>query len=224
MADDKTLIDAINLNLKQNFTVLDGRPIYRLVWSDDLTEKRIGTFTDWYGHIMIRQEHKALREVKKYWYITPPCWILEKLVFVSGYQALKDIVEELEGARNGLYETLYAFRNPETGALLPVNQRVVDIILHTLHNPQKRMSKADFDEMQRLEEEKEVNFFEEKITEEGRSDLFLYDLGQFVSTNQMKYRKEMEYKTPLDLIEKPEPGTYGNLTRSDLNGRPILSS
>lgn len=208
---DKILIDSINASLAQDYRVLDGRPIYRVVWSDDLTEKRIGTFTDWYGHILIRQEHKALREVKKYWYINPPCYVLEKLVFVTGYQALRDIVEELEGARNGIYETLYAFRNVETGVQLPVNQRVVDIILHTLHNPQKKMTASDFDELQRLEEQEEVRFFEEKVTEEGRSDLFLYDLGQWVSTNQLKYRKEREYRTPLELVEKPD-------------GRPILSS
>jgi hypothetical protein len=165
---------------------------------------------------MIRQEHKALREVKKYWYFKKPCWVLEKLVFTQGYQALKDIVDELQGARNGIYECLYPFMNPETGEEFPVNKRVVDIILFTLHNPQKKMTQSDFEEMQKLEEEAEVNYFEEQITADGRSNLFLYDLGQFVSSNQIQYRKEMEYKTSLNLIERPE--------KVEKNGRPILSS
>ena len=207
---DKNLIDSINKSLLENYRVLDGRPIYRVAWSDDQLEIRCGTFTDWYGPILIRQEHKAVREIKKYWYFPKPYWVLEKLSFINGYKALKDIVEELVDARNGTYEPIHVFRDASDNAT-PVSLAVVNIILHTLHNPLKKMTESDFAEIERIEEEREVQHFEDVITDTGRSDLFLYDLGQWVSSNQKKFRETYVAKT-------------GPIDSGETNVRPILSS
>jgi hypothetical protein len=105
MHTDKHLVDAINSSLHQQFRVLDGRPIYRLVWSDDQLEVRKGKFSDFYGKIFIR-EVVAVRQIKKYWYMEEPGWVLEKLTFIKGNQALKDITEELVESGNGSYEPI----------------------------------------------------------------------------------------------------------------------
>lgn len=197
MVTDKVLIDAINETLHREYRVLDGRPIYRLVWSGDQLEKRVGDFTDWYGHILIRQEHKCLREVKKYWYFEKPCWVLEKLIFIKGNEALKEVTLELVEARNGSYEPVYAFldskRNP-----LSVNWLVVEIILGVLHNPTKKLP-SDIAAEELLEEEDEHNYFFEKISEDERPELFVWENSVFVSTKQLEFKQE--YKEKLKPIE-----------------------
>lgn len=204
MITDQVQVDAINESLLQNFRVLDGRPIYRLVWSDYQLEKRVGDFTDWYGHILIRQEHKCLREVKKYWYFEKPCFVLEKLIFMQGEQALKEITLELVEARNGTYEPIYAFRDAE-GNPLSVNRRVVDIVLNILHNPLKRLP-SDIEADRLLEEQDEHNYFYEQVKEDERAELFVWENSEFVSTRQKQFREE--YKTPL----KPIEGVSSNVT------------
>lgn len=194
---DRILIDAINESLHRDYRVLDGRPIYRLAWSDDLLEKRVGNFTDWYGHIMIRQEHKAMREVKKYWYLKKQCWVLEKLVFIRGNEALKEISLELVEARNGSYEPLYMFHDKDENPL-EVNWKVVQIILATIHNPAKRLP-SDLADDARLQEKEEHDYFFNQLSQDERSELFVWDNSAFVSTRQLKFKSE--YKTALKPIE-----------------------
>jgi hypothetical protein len=198
MITNKETIEAINRELHRDYRVLDGRPIYRIVWSADLLEKRRGTYTDWYGHILIRQEYQAVREVKKYWYINPPCWVLEKLVFVKGNQALKDITSELVEAHNGSYEPVYSFRDKDE-VPLPVSRTVVELILKTLHNPTKKLP-SDFEAERLLEEQEEVRYFYEEIQKDARSELFVWENSAFVSSNQLKFKQEYrEHASPIEL-------------------------
>lgn len=187
---DKHLVEAINKSLLEQFRVLDGRPIYRLVWSDDQYEVRKGKFSDFYGHIFLR-EVTAIRNIKKYWYIQEPCWIMEKLIFIEGHAALKDIVSELVEAGNGVYESVFAFGNK------PVAWEVIDFILHTLHNPQ-RPDPAKVKAMEELEEKNEVKYFEDELSDGERSPLFVWENSAFVSTRQMKFKQEyVEKDSPI---------------------------
>src|SRR5262245_39183754 len=96
---DPTVIETINANLLRDWRVLDGRPIYRIVWSDTQLEMRRGKYSEFYGdHIFIR-EVEEVREVKKYWYYIKPCWVFEKLIFAPSSAALKDIQHELVNYR-----------------------------------------------------------------------------------------------------------------------------
>lgn len=189
---DKTVIESINRKLHRDFRVLDGRPIYRLVWSADQFEVRVGTFTDWYGHILIREEHKATRTVNKYWFFPKPCWVLEKLIFIRGNQALKEISEELVESKNGIYEAIYPFRDADDNPL-PVWEKVVFFILDRLHNPRKILA-SDLEAQRLAEELAETKYFEEKIGEGERPELFVWDNSAFVSTRQMEFKKSLEYK------------------------------
>jgi hypothetical protein len=192
MVTDKVVVESINRKLAEEYRVLDGRPIYRLVWSDDLVEKRVGTFTDWYGHIMIRQEHRALREVKKYWYLNPPCYVFEKLVFMPREKDMQEIIEELVEARNGSYEPIYSFRK-EDGTQLPVIWPVVERMLMVLHNPVKKLP-SDFAADQLLEEQAEHDYFYNEISKDERPELFVWENSSFVSTNQLKFKQEYTEK------------------------------
>ncbi|SRR6266496_1570150 len=201
MITDKVVIDSINKTLHENYRVLDGRPIYRLVWSDNQLEKRFSDkWCDYYGHILIRSEYKAVRTIKKYWHITPPCWILEKLVFLPSSWHVKELVKELVEAHNGSYEPVYTFRDAKNNPL-PVVFEVVDFILQGLHAPRRRTA-SDMDKIREIEEAEEVKYFENELHEGERSPLFVWDNSAFVSTNQLGFRQDYIEKSKL--VEIPD--------------------
>src|SRR5215471_1718428 len=110
MISDRILIDAINGALYREYRVLDGRPIYRIVWAPDELELRKGKYSEFYGHIFIR-ERVEVKWIKKYWYLKGPCWVLEKLVFMPNHKALDEMKQELIQSGNGTYEPVYTFIN-----------------------------------------------------------------------------------------------------------------
>jgi len=204
---DRTTIDAINKRLHRDYRVLDGRPIYRIVWSGDQLEVRKGTFTDWYGSILIRQEYQAVREIKKYWYLQKPCWILEKLVFIQGVRDLEEISKELVQIRNGSYETIYVFQDKNFNPL-PVAWKVVDFIIFRLHNPVKNLVRKEIDQRaEQIDEAEETAYFREQVDEKARSELFTFENAVSVSSRQVEFKRsrKMEYveKTgPIDLVSR----------------------
>ena len=187
---DLETIEGINSRLHEMYRVLDGRPIYRIVFSGDQLEKRLGIFRDFSASGLLLREVEEVREVRKYWYIVPPCWVLEKLVFMQGNQALKEISEEIVGAENGTYEPLLPFRDG-SGNPLPVNERVVNYILWQLHNPTKRLP-SDMEAEKLAQELEETKYFEEEIGQNQRSELFAFENSAFVSTNQLKFKKDKD--------------------------------
>ena len=198
MITDKIIIDSINRRLFEEYRILDGRPIYRIIWSEEQLEKRFSDkWTDWYGHVLIRSEYKAVRTIKKYWYLNPPCWVLEKLIFLPSSWQVKELIKELVEGHNGTYEPVYSFRDSNNNPL-PVVTEVVDFILEKLHNPTKKTPK-DLAKIQEIEEKEEVKYFEKELHEGERSPLFVWDNSAFVSTNQLKFKQEYSEKS--DLIE-----------------------
>jgi len=175
-ATDLIVIEAINRKLKERGRSIDGRPILRIVFSDDQLEKRVGTFTDWYGSILIRQEYKALRECKKYGYISGK-WILERLTFLDLNNAI--VREELVDARNGTYEPLYVFQDKDQNPL-PVNWRIIEKMLWSMENytpGRGNQSMADSAEGEELRQE--IAYFEEEIGPHQRSQLFASEAAVF---------------------------------------------
>ena len=204
---DRTVIDAINERLHREYRVLDGRPIYRVVWSADQLEMRRGWIKEFYGHIFIR-EYFGVQEVKKYWYFKHPCWTLEKLIFAANEEALKSMIEEFVESRNGIYEPVFTFIDKDSKPL-PVPMELVEAILDTLHNPRKRFA-SDFAEDERKVEMAEEAFFYDELSRDARSDLFVYDLGMWVSSNQKKYRESMTHIEPTKPIEIAQPNEVPN--------------
>jgi hypothetical protein len=190
---DTQLKDKINAKLLREFRTLDGRPIYRVVWSPDEIETRKGTFTDFYGHIMIRQEHEAIRDVKKYWYLKVDCWVIEKLIFMPNEAAVKDLLEELVKARNGSYEPLYTFINGQNKPL-PLDEEIVDYVIWQTQNPTKKPP-SYYKDLTLKEEAAEVKYFENELGKNERSPLFVFENSAFVSTEQLKFKETYIEKT-----------------------------
>lgn len=115
----------INKKLKQLF---GGIPItYRVVFSDNELEKRLGEFNTFSGPIFLRTE-RACRECKKYPYIKSK-FIIEKF---SAPDVIR--VKELPETGNGSYEPLYVFED-KNGNFLEPNLRAAIMACHANQNP-----------------------------------------------------------------------------------------
>jgi len=108
--------------LNQQGRTLDGRPIFRLVWSSHEQEYRFGEFNKFYGEIYLGCE-RGLRLVPKYPYIGER-WILEK--YAPPEQAY---VEDIPETRHGSYEPFFVFEDSK-GNPLPVTLKVVEFLVN----------------------------------------------------------------------------------------------
>jgi hypothetical protein len=172
-------IEALNTRLKEFYgRLLDGRGRFRLAWSDEQLEYRHGQFRDLYGHIIIREVVET-RLVKKYAYINPPCWVLEKLVFYRS--------KELPNASQGTYEPVWAFKDKDKNPLQP-NWKVIEIIMWHVMNPTKRTD-SDFKEEVARADKEEISKFLDIIDNEGRAPWAAFENAVNVSTNQLEFRR-----------------------------------
>jgi len=145
-------IKRINKEIVNKYgTVIDGRPRFRVSWTNDQVEKRRGTFSDWYGHILIRTVTEV-RECLKY---PAPYerdrWVLESLIF----QPFEDIMD----SPNGHYEPLYLFRTKDYKFQKPIWKAVDFLINSVLYGVKRTIS-------DRIEEDRkafaqEVQFFKD---------------------------------------------------------------
>ena len=115
-------IKTINQRLIDYFGKFEnGEANFRVVWSDDLTEKRLMEITD----TGIQLLHPEMREVKKYWYCLHR-YVLERLTVVP-YQQEKEIANKLS------YEPLWVFEDG-SGSALPPKWEVINILIKTLQD------------------------------------------------------------------------------------------
>jgi hypothetical protein len=115
--------DQINKWLSREYRTIDNRPIYKLTWSDDARENRLGTFRDWDADGNFLREVTEVRSTKKYPYIHSR-WIFEKL-------ALLPPMKELPEIRQGSYEPVYVFEDRKGNYLLS-NEKVIRFIIQCL--------------------------------------------------------------------------------------------
>ena len=114
--------DTISIALKEKYgSAFDGRARWRLVWSEEQTEKYSGEREVWVHGIFLRQE-KGLREVKKYGYLKDR-FVLERLVYME--------VPDLPESSNGHYEPVYVFQTKDLQYLEP-NLLVCEMVINWL--------------------------------------------------------------------------------------------
>jgi len=145
-------IDEINKKLKERYgQTLDGKAHFRLVWSNDIYEIRVGLFNDFYGSILIRS-FKGAREARKYNYIHNR-WILEMWHLIE---------PTLELPNPDGYEALYVFED-KNNSPLPVNWRVVEFIcfMKTHEDRNSLQIKNDIEAEQIKIHESDVKYFED---------------------------------------------------------------
>lgn len=107
-------LDTLNTRLETLFgKYLDGRPMYRIVFSEDQFEKREGEFEDRTPEGFLIRVVKEIREVPKYrQWVNPPCFILERLIEVP-----EMFTTELTTKTS--YEPLWTFRDTLNQPLRP---------------------------------------------------------------------------------------------------------
>ena len=131
---------AINSWLSQHYGVtLDGKSVYRVIWSTNLTEKRLGTYEIFAGNIFIRTEY-GVKEVLKYPF-DQHRWILEKLVNVDNDELLTKTS----------YEPLYILKDKD-GKFLPLELKVIEYYMHVITTATKTNATLLQDEAIKKEE------------------------------------------------------------------------
>jgi hypothetical protein len=137
----------------------NGRPWYRIAWSENQTEKRIGTFNDFHGEIFMRQ-FRGMREVRKY--EGPDFrdrWILEKLIFIDN--------PEVWGAyHEGSYEPIWVFRGPN-GEYQKPNLRSVEFLLGMINSPKETMTQYQVDQEEERSLQAEIASEEDRLHQEA---------------------------------------------------------
>jgi len=117
-------LELMNRYLKEWYGETDNNPHFRIVWSEDLTEKRLTQYTK-DGFQLIRPEVKELPKYKQWIHNK---YLIEKLTVVPRFVET-DLVEQLS------YEPLFVFENGKGEYLPPrldVSRKVIESILGSL--------------------------------------------------------------------------------------------
>lgn len=174
---DTKLLREVNelLARELGLSPFENKPNFQVIWSTGLTEKRFGTFSDFYGKIFVRQVTEV-RDVLKYPF-DQDRWILERIQSSAGNREL---------LADHSYEPLYVFKD-EHGFFLPLKMKVIEVLIHRVKHP---LSPDQIREIltKRLEneEEDEVNDFLNILHDVGRSPMFAYEDSVFMDSTKRK--------------------------------------
>lgn len=118
----------LNAHLKDAYgSTLDGLAKFRVINTHNLTEKRLGTFTEQTGAGIFIREVTGIQEVPRYPFIKDR-WILEHLVTYSD----KSVIAKECDTKWG-YECLYVFQDKD-GNILPLNKNAADVVVYFFIN------------------------------------------------------------------------------------------
>lgn len=145
-----TEVERINKYLVESFgATLQGKPLWRLVWSDKQFEYRHGTFHEFWNDIFLRSE-TTTKLRPKYSHVKER-WILERY-FPSEFTQCAELPE---ASLAGSYEPIYVFQDKEGNYLAP-NLRVVDFFIRMAEKSprvsQKQREQDIIDELLRREQ------------------------------------------------------------------------
>jgi hypothetical protein len=132
------------------------QPLYRIIWSADQIEKRLGTFNDYIpGTNVFIRKVTEVRECRKYPGFDPQ-WCLEKLFFNQHNDEILD--NDTLNPSTCTYEPLWMFGFENGRAKRPV-WLAVQFLINKVNNPKPLTpSELNDEELKRaLEEEKVIN-------------------------------------------------------------------
>src|SRR6266404_6360244 len=151
---------------------LFGQAKFRLAFTEDLTELRTGEYNEYHGNLFLRRKVGTLR-VPKYNYLRER-WIIEKW-----FPPEMTINPELPESRQGDYSIIYAFDCE--GVALPLNKRVVEIIMQAQMNVEKSKLRQLTDSRNRIEEkDKQIEKLDDEIIGEDTPLITQLHLGEAV--------------------------------------------
>ncbi len=132
-------VESINLQLKDLFGIdtVNGLPIWRIVWSNDQYENRLGTYDDYSTNGLYIRTVTEVRYVPKYKQWITNKYILERLVIVP--EMNRDEIPDTKIS----YEPIWTFEDKNGNALPPridACQFIINTVLaaqHGTHNLKK---------------------------------------------------------------------------------------
>lgn len=153
-----SVVDFINDELKIYGSNIYGDPLFRVVFSDDQTERREGIYTDYHGDIYLRTV-REIREVRKYPWIKEK-WILER--WADGKLAYHPSLI-IEDSKDGVYVCVYVFQDKYRNYLPPL-LKVCQIVISNLLHPRNLSQALSQDkEIEAKEEEREIDAIEQEL-------------------------------------------------------------
>ena len=172
-------VETINQRLEDHYgTTDDGRPIFRVVWSDEQVEKRIVTHLDSGVELLYPEP----REVKKYPYIRA-LYVLERLVLVPEVNQ-----KELLGLKTS-YEPIWTFCDAHRNPLPPI-WNAAKLVVDTLYAALGKASLVKYLDVQNTPEarEKRITELETELfgNESSVTDALTYKEGVTVPSNFVK--------------------------------------
>lgn len=141
----------INAVLLRDYGRLYDQPRFRLSWSEDQFETRVGNVSEFYGSIFVRETSGA-HYLKKYGYIKDR-WVLEH-VSVGLNSELLQVIS---------YEPLFVFQTNKGVYLEPIT-RAIRVMIDAVLNPLKLTPGAVLDEEEK-QFQKEIAFIEDYLTD-----------------------------------------------------------
>ena len=126
-----TEVEEINYELFAIYRTIEGRALYKIVWSEDCFENRLGTYREFTESGLFIREVTEVRKVRKYNYIHHR-WIFE--IWAPGNLTANP---ETPDAANGDYIPVYVFESG-TGAYLPVTRKVVEFLIAAVEGRVRR--------------------------------------------------------------------------------------
>jgi len=157
-------IESLNKQLIDIFGVdtVTGLPIWKIVWSEDQFEKRLGTYDDFSRSGLYLRTVTEVREVPKYRQWIKEKWVLERLVIVPVNNEKDLPTSKLS------YEPIWVFQDGN-GHSLPPRIDVCKLVIDTVYAAMGKSSLAKYkdpygDAEQGLEvKKKEVDQLVEKL-------------------------------------------------------------
>lgn len=183
-----SLVRKMNNRLKM-FYGLDvsfNVPRYRVVWSDDETEKRMGTYTKTTEAGIYLGVETGMREIRKYWYLKP-CFILERLVIIENRDQFAVVQKPYT------YEPMLPFISPPPEEnQLPLDWKPLHFAIQAYINRSKAPEKTDLDFLAEdaLAKKKEEDYIRDSMNNGNIIDSL--QTGEGVSLAGKKFEKKVE--------------------------------
>jgi len=124
-------IETLNEHLVNHFGIdsISGIPIWRIVWSEDQIEKRLGTYDDITPGGLYLRTVTEVREVPKYRQWIQEKYVLERLVVIPEYNE-----NDLPATRVS-YEPIWVFEDKK-GNYLPPKFEAAKFVIDTIYSVQ----------------------------------------------------------------------------------------
>ena len=168
------VVEDINIVLAERYGKnLLGQPRFRVVWSDDITEERYGTFLIYHKGIIVGNITET-RNTRKYNYIQSR-WILEMWKEEHCQPSLA--LPKPDG-----YECIYVFEDSK-GNELPVILRPIELLVFNILNPQMDavQKKQAIEDAHFAEIAKEEAYFEQMYSDNSSYELHKRHHGERIS-------------------------------------------